>query len=269
MMQARRADARIVRGTVLRYTVSLGRPNGIRVGVHVSWLALFAFVTVTLADGFSDLGTIGAYALAAVGALCLFASVVAHEFGHALAAQRFGVRTSSIVLFLFGGIATLEDEPATPRADAVVALAGPATSLALAAVAGAGLLLIGRLASPAIVEPASLLAAYVALANLALAVFNLMPAFPLDGGRVLRALIWTRTGDRTGATTAASRVGMGFGVLIVAAGVLVCAATHQLAFAWYVLLGAFVLGSGWSNERTQRRRRRIAMSAPLSLTSAA
>jgi Zn-dependent protease len=253
-MQAPQADARIVRRTVLRHTVSLGRLNGIRIGVHASWLVVFAFVTIVIATGFTELTGIVAYAVGAICALGLFASVIAHELGHALAGRRFGVGTSSITLFLLGGIALLEDEPATPRADAVIALAGPLTSLVIALGAGGALLLAGRLDLPArIAEPVTVIAAYFGLANLVMAGFNLLPAYPLDGGRLLRALIWRRTADRARATTLAWRIGMGFGVAIVAASVLVCAATHELVFAWYVLIGAFVLGSGWSNERAFQR----------------
>lgn len=264
-MQAPNADARIVRRTVLRHTVSLGRLNGIRIGVHASWLVVFAFVTIVIATSFTELGGVAAYVVGAVCALGLFASVIAHEMGHALAGRWFGVRTSSITLFLLGGVALLEDEPATPRADAVVALAGPLTSLVIALAAGGALLLTGRLDLPArFVEPVTVLTAYFGLANLVMAGFNLLPAYPLDGGRLLRALIWRRTADRAGATTIASRIGMGFGVAIVAASVLVCAGTHELVFAWYMLIGAFVLGSGWSNERAFRRaaRARLERFAP-------
>lgn len=264
-MQAPNADARIVRRTVLRHTVSLGRLNGISIGVHASWLVVFAFVTTVIATGFTELGGVAAYAIGAVCALGLFASVIAHEMGHALAGRRVGVRTSSITLFLLGGVALLDDEPATPRADAWVAFAGPLTSLVIALAAGGALLLAGRLPlPPRLAEPVTVTAAYFALANLVMAGFNLLPAYPLDGGRLLRAVIWRRIADRTRATAIASRIGMGFGVAIVAASVLVCAATHELVFAWYVLIGAFVLGSGWSNERAFRRaaRARLERFAP-------
>jgi Zn-dependent protease len=238
---------------VARQTLILGRLLDVRVGVHVSWLAVYAFMTVALARGLGMLPQAEAYAFAAVCALALFASVVAHELAHALVARRFGVRTSAITLFLFGGVATLECEPSTPRTDALVALAGPAMSAALAVLGFALLLALDRvLPDGALRDALGLLGTYVVLANGVLAAFNVLPAYPMDGGRVLRALIWRRTGNRDAATNAASRVGIVFALLFVAAGVLVVAATHELVYGWYVVLGAFLLRQGSSQERATR-----------------
>jgi len=238
---------------VTRQTLVLGRLFDIRVGVHVSWLAVYAFMTIALARALGMLPQPEAYAFGAVCALALFASVVAHELAHALVARRFGVRTSAITLFLFGGVATLEDEPSTPRTDALVALAGPAMSAALAVL---GLvLMVGldrALPGGALRDALGLLGTYVVLANGVLAGFNILPAYPMDGGRVLRALIWRRTRNRDAATNAASRVGIAFALLFVAAGVLVVAATHELLYGWYVILGAFLLRQGSSQERATR-----------------
>jgi Zn-dependent protease len=220
---------------VTRQTLILGRLFDIRVGVHVSWLAVYAFMTFALARALGMLPQAEAYAFGAICALALFASVVAHELAHALVARRFGVRTCAITLFLFGGVATLEREPATPRTDALVALAGPAMSAALA-VLGLGLLFALDRALPdgALRDALGLLGTYVVLANGVLAAFNILPAYPMDGGRVLRALIWRRTGNRDAATNAASRVGI------------------DLAYGWYVILGAFLLRQGSSQERATR-----------------
>ncbi|HEV3088906.1 MAG TPA: site-2 protease family protein [Candidatus Elarobacter sp.] len=225
-------------------------------GVHVSWLAVYAFMTVALARGLGMLPQPEAYALGAVCALALFGSVVAHELAHALVARRFGVRTNAITLFLFGGVATLEEEPASPKADALIALAGPALSAALALGGLLPVLAVDRFAAPgALQEAIGLLGTYVVLANAVLAVFNLIPAYPMDGGRVLRALLWHRSRDRDAATNTASRVGIVFALLFVAAGVLVVAATHDLVYGWYAILGAFLLRQGWSQERATRRQR--------------
>ncbi|HEX3466121.1 MAG TPA: site-2 protease family protein [Candidatus Elarobacter sp.] len=237
-----------------RQTFTLGRLFDIRVGVHVSWLAVYAFMTFALARGLGMLAPAEAFAFGAVCALALFASVVAHELAHALVARRFGVRTNAITLFLFGGVATLEREPSSPKADALIALAGPAMSAVLAVLAFALLFALERFTPDGALRGAlGLLGSYVMLANAVLAVFNLIPAYPMDGGRVLRALIWRRTGDHTGATNAASRVGVFFALLFVAAGVFVVAATHDLTYGWYVILGAFLLRQGWSHERLTRR----------------
>ncbi|HEX3551214.1 MAG TPA: M50 family metallopeptidase [Candidatus Elarobacter sp.] len=237
-----------------RQTLVLGRLFDIRVGVHVSWLAVYAFMTIALARALGMLAPAQAYAFAAGCALALFASVVAHEFAHALVARAFGVRTNAITLFLFGGIATLEEEPASPKADALVALAGPAMSALLALAALAMLFVLDR-AMPAggARDAASLMGTYVVLANAVLAAFNVLPAYPMDGGRVLRALLWQRSRDRESATNAASRVGIAFALIFVAAGVFVVAATHDVTYGWYVLLGAFLLRQGASHERASRR----------------
>jgi Zn-dependent protease len=238
---------------VARQTLFLGRLFDIRVGVHVSWLAVYAFMTVALARALGMLPPPEAYAFGAICALALFASVVAHELAHALVARRFGVRTNAITLFLFGGVATLEEEPASPRADALVALAGPAMSAVLAALAFAVLFALDRvLPDGGLRDAIGLLGTYVMLANAVLAVFNIVPAYPMDGGRVLRALLWRRSRDREAATNTASRVGIVFALLFVAAGVLVVAATHDLLYGWYVLLGAFLLRQGASQERASR-----------------
>ena len=238
-----------------RQTLTLGRLFDIRVGVHVSWLAVYAFMTFALARGLGMLTPTEAYAFGAVCALALFASVVAHELAHALVARRFGVRTRAITLFLFGGVATLEREPSSPKADALIALAGPAMSAVLAALAFALLLALDRFAPDgALHDAVGLLGTYVMLANAVLALFNVLPAYPMDGGRVLRALLWHRSRDHEAATNAASRVGMVFALLFVAAGVFVVAATHDLTYGWYVVLGAFLLRQGWSHERATRSR---------------
>ncbi len=236
-----------------RQTLFLGRLFDIRVGVHVSWLAVYAFMTIALARALGMLPPTEAYAFGAVCALALFASVVAHEFAHALVARRFGVRTSAITLFLFGGVATLEREPSSPKADALVALAGPAMSAALALAALVAVAALDRFAPDGLLHDAlGLLGTYVALANAVLAVFNVLPAYPMDGGRVLRAYLWRRSRDRDAATNAASRVGIVFALLFVAAGVFVVAATHELTYGWYILLGAFLLRQGASQERATR-----------------
>jgi Zn-dependent protease len=235
-----------------RQTLTLGHLFDIRVGVHVSWLAVYAFMSIALARGLTALPAGEAYAFGAACALVLFASVVAHEFAHALVARRFGVRTSAITLFLFGGVATLEEEPASPKADALVALAGPALSAALAVVAFALLFAVDRFVPGRIGTALGYLGTYVALANAVLAVFNVIPAYPMDGGRVLRALLWRRWRDRVAATNAAARVGIVFALLLVAVGVFLVAGSHDLVYGWYVILGAFLLRQGVSQERATR-----------------
>lgn len=236
----------------MRQTLTLGRLCDIRVRVHISWIAVYAFVTYVLASGLTMLPRPQAYLVGAACALALFASVVVHELAHALVARRFGVRTDAITLFLFGGVALFDEEPATPRGDALIALAGPALSGLLALVATAGLIVLDRLAAGPRAELPALLIAYLAVANAVLAIFNLIPAYPMDGGRVLRALLWRRSGDLRRATQLAAQVGIGFAGAFIVAGVVVVATTHEPAYAWYAVLGAFLVRQGWVQERAAR-----------------
>lgn len=219
----------------------------------MSWLIVYALMTFALARGLEMLPGAEAYVFGALCALVLFASVVAHEFGHALVARRFGVRTSAITLFLFGGVATLDEEPPTPRAEVCIALAGPALSAVLASLAFAALLAVERLIAGPIGTALGLLTAYLAIANGVLAIFNLIPAYPMDGGRVFRALIWRMRRNRAAATAIAARVAIGFALAFVAAGVLLAFANHTATYGWYAVLGAFLLRQGWSEERASRR----------------
>src|SRR5579872_1658653 len=189
-------------------TYSLGKIFRIRVGLHVSWIVLFLFVVWAIASSLSELRHPLAFGLATVCALLLFTSVVVHEFAHALVARRFGVQTRGITLFIFGGVATLENEPPTPRAEAAIAIAGPLMSGLVALVCYGLMLTVDRIGTGPVAVAFSLTLAYIAVANAVLALFNLVPAFPMDGGRVLRALFWMRTRDQRAATIAAALVGV-------------------------------------------------------------
>lgn len=234
-------------------TYSLGKLFRIRVGFHVSWVLLFAFVTWTIATSLTGLTHVVAATLAASCALLLFASVVVHEFAHALVARYFGVQTRGITLFIFGGIATLESEPPTPRAEAAIALAGPILSGLIALVAYGAMTLADRLGSSPFFAGCSLGFAYLAVSNAVLAVFNLIPAFPMDGGRVLRALVWMRTRDRRAATAAAALVGVTLAVCCAVASLVMLGSTRSWPYAWYATLAAFMAWSGWTHLRAARK----------------
>src|SRR5271154_1279147 len=185
-------------------TLTIGRLFDIRVGVHISWVFVYLFMTLSIADAIGNVWHGMALADGALCALALFASVVAHEFAHALVARRFGVRTRAITLFLFGGVATLEREPPTPRAEFAIALAGPAMSALLAGLAFGAFSTAAALSSGELRENLGMFFAYVTIANGVLAVFNLLPAYPMDGGRVLRAALWQLRGSRDAATMTAA-----------------------------------------------------------------
>ncbi len=177
-----------------------------------------------------------------VGALGLFVCVLAHEMSHSVVARRNGIPVEGITLFIFGGVASLRDEAPTPEVELKVAAAGPLMSVAIAAVCWVGYaLMVGR--GP---EQASALLFYFAFVNSLLVGFNLVPGFPLDGGRVLRAILWKTTGSLQRATSVAAKVGRGFGAVLIAFGVfqalLVWTTTGQLSLGplWLVFIGLFL-----------------------------
>jgi Zn-dependent protease len=181
--------------------------------------------------------------MGAAGALGLFVSIIFHEFCHSLVARKFGMAMKGITLFIFGGVAEMEEEPPNARTEALMALAGPLSSYALAVVAYA-LSLAGAAAGwpPQVTAVTS----YLALINVLLATFNLIPAFPLDGGRVLRAALWGWKGNLRAATRVASRVGSVFGFGLIALGLLELIAGNVIGGVWWFLIGLFLQGSARS-----------------------
>src|SRR5579872_4341053 len=233
-------------------TYSLGKIFRIRVGLHVSWIVLFLFVVWAIASSLSELRHPLAFGLATVCALLLFTSVVVHEFAHALVARRFGVQTQGITLFIFGGVATLENEPPTPRAELAIALAGPLQSGLLALACYGITVLFDRHGTGPVANSMSLAFAYVSVANAVLAIFNLVPAFPMDGGRVLRALFWMRTRDQRAATIGAALVGVTLALCSSIACLVMLGSTHAWPYAWYAILAGFIAWSGWTHLRAAR-----------------
>ena len=211
-------------------SLPLLRVFGIRVGVNYSWFLVLFVVIFVLWDSLSntlDAGSTTVYLVAVVAAAAFFASIVLHEMGHALAARREGIDVAGIDLFLFGGVMRMNGEPRSPGAEFRVAVAGPlVTLLIMAAAAGAAILLAGvdsfwdaaSLSASADATPAEVVVSLLVSMNLVLLVFNLVPAFPLDGGRIARAAAWKLTGDRHRATRFAARIGIGFGWLLMALG---------------------------------------------------
>lgn len=228
--------------------------NNFEIRVDPSWLIIAGLVTWSLSQGyFPDVlpGRAGSVYLvmAVVAMLGLFASLLLHELAHSVVARRLGVPIKTITLFLFGGVAELEAEPKSARTEFWIAIAGPVMSAGL----GVGfwtLSLIVAFGGAAAASVAVL--SYLALVNIVLALFNLVPAFPLDGGRILRAYLWHRTGDALAATKAASQSGAFFGYLLMALGVLALFQGNVLAGIWYMLIGAFVLVAARSSYAMQR-----------------
>lgn len=225
--------------------IRLFRVAGIEIAADLSWFLVLALVTwqlrrffPTAEGGAPGLSVPTYWAMGLVAALLLFASIVLHELGHALTARRLGVPIRGITLFLFGGVAEMADEPPTAKAELLVAVAGPIVSVAL----GAGFLgLAGAVTVAGGPAPVVAVAAVLGVVNLALVAFNMIPAFPLDGGRVLRSLLWHWKGDLRWATRVSSRTGNVLGLALIAFGVVTALVTGDLVGGlWLALIGMFV-----------------------------
>jgi Zn-dependent protease/CBS domain-containing protein len=228
--------------------IRIGRFFGIDVHVHPSWFLVLAFFASMLATGFfprmyPSWSPLSTWSIALVAALLLFASVLAHEFGHSLVARRQGIPVRGITLFFLGGVAQLGREPDTPGHEAGMAVAGPLVSAAIGALTLAGAALIPG--------PQQLVAVltFLGLANLTLLAFNLLPGFPMDGGRVLRALLWRLTHDVVRATRWAVLVGELFAVGFVALGVAEIFFASSLGGIWLILIGWLLIGAARATWR--------------------
>ncbi|MBX3491456.1 MAG: site-2 protease family protein [Parvibaculum sp.] len=245
--------------------IRLFRLAGFNVNLDVSWIFIALLISWTLATGYfptfyPDLDATTYWSMGIVGAMGLFLSIVLHELSHSIVARRFDIPISGITLFIFGGVAQLEKEPPTPRAEFMMAIAGPIASYVLAA----GFYLIGAAALAAgLPETVSGVARYLALINLILATFNMVPAFPLDGGRVYRAWLWGRTGDMNEATRRASRVGQAFGLALIALGVFSLFSGNLIAGIWWGLIGLF-LNTASRASYTQLQTHQLLKAEPVS-----
>jgi Zn-dependent protease/predicted transcriptional regulator len=234
------------RTAVLPGSLVVGRIAGIQIAIHISWLIIVALLTASLATTiFPQTArghTPGVYWLFGLGAtLLLFASVLLHELGHALVARARGLPVSSITLFLFGGVSNLEQEPRSPGEEFAVAVIGPVISL----VVGGMILALAPLASQSDLLWHSLLV-YLGATNVALGIFNLLPGFPLDGGRVLRATLWKITGNLQTATRWAARVGQGVAFVLILVGVWQFFLGNLLTGIWTGFVGWFMLTAAQS-----------------------
>ena len=230
-------------------SIQLARVFGIRVGVEPSWfLILFLLIwllTGDYADQFPGDGT-KAFGLAVLSALLFFGSIVLHELGHAVVAIRNGIKIEGIDLWLFGGVAKLSRDTKSAGEEFRVAAAGPLVTL-LIAVAGYGALALTSSGSdsvsfdPQAREETAAVLGYLTYINIALLVFNLLPAFPLDGGRIARAIAWKVTGNRGTATRFAARVGRVISYLMIGLGVYLAIAQNQVfTGVWLAVIGMFI-----------------------------
>jgi Zn-dependent protease len=223
-------------------SIELVRVFGFPVRVHASWLIIFFLLAWSLATGWfpaqhAGLTTVTYWAMGLVGSLGLFVSILLHELSHSVVAQRFGLPIRGITLFLFGGVAQMSDEPSSPRQELLIAIAGPLASVVIASVCW-GLTGAGQAAG----WPVSITAVtgYLAFLNVILVAFNLLPAFPLDGGRVFRAILWAWKGSLREATRIAAAWGTGFGTALIALGILSVLGGSLLSGVWFALIGVFL-----------------------------
>ncbi len=242
----------------MNQTIRLGRIRGVPIGVNWSVLVVFGLITWELAA--IELppygpGSHAAYWVAAlIASVLFFASLLAHELSHAVVARRNGIGVHSITLWLFGGVAQLEGDALTPGADFRIAAVGPMTSLVLA---GAFALLEVLAVSAGVRGLALGVPAWLGWINLLLALFNLIPAAPLDGGRILRAALWAMNHDHDRSAVMAARAGRAFGYFLMAVGVLLVFTPYGLFGIWPIGLGWFLVSAARAEERWARERMEV------------
>ncbi len=233
----------------MKGSLRMGRIAGIEIGIHYTWLLAFVLISLSLAQGFFPQAypgwNPGTYWITGIlAALLLFVSVLLHELAHSLVAQARGLPVQSITLFIFGGVSNIGEEAEKPSVEFIIAIVGPFTSLALAGIFWGALQAIGR--------PESALAAmlyYLFLINALLAAFNILPGFPLDGGRVLRSILWSTTGSLTKATNIAATVGRLFGWSLIAFGVFRLLTGDFLGGLWIAFIGWFLSSAADASRR--------------------
>ena len=230
-----------------RFTIF--RLLGVDVKIHISWAIIALLIAWSLATGFfpsyyPNLSPAIHWWMGVGGALGLFVSIVIHELAHAVVAKKYGIRIRGITLFIFGGVAEMEEEPASAGAELRMAIAGPITSMVL----GTGFYVLS-VAGKELLWPVLLTGVfyYLGWINWILALFNLVPAFPLDGGRVLRAYLWSRYGSLRKATRTASNIGSAFGTWMIVLGGFVVLRGNFIAGMWWFLIGLFLRGASQSS----------------------
>ena len=240
----------------------IGRALGIPIHVHASWFAVFFFVTWSLATGYlpetlPGLSAPRYWGMGGFAALLLFLSVLLHELGHSYVALRYQIPISRITLFIFGGMAHMGKEPPSPRAEFLIAIAGPLVSLILGAGCLGGAMAVESLFAGYGIQGLAVLGSLLGMVNVQLGLFNLIPGFPLDGGRVLRAGLWAWNKDFHRATSQAALVGIGFGVALGLIGAVSIVGAWSGALGdslattggWLIFLGAFIFSAALKSRR--------------------
>ena len=226
--------------------VPVARILGFEIRVHVSWAIILAVIGVTaatqVAQRFPEIGNAGSWVVGAVIAAAFLLSALAHELGHAIAARRIGLPGGPIIVYFFGAAAPSRLETARPRDEVVIAAAGPLVSLAVGAIFVA-MSLVGDLAGGGAVQGIGRVAFAIGALNLLLGGFNLLPAFPLDGGRIVRGLAWARTGDPARALRIAASAGRYLGILLATAGIIGIFAVDSVDGLMLAIAGWFLISN--------------------------
>ncbi len=222
--------------------ISLFRILGFEVKIDVSWIVLAALIIWSLASGlfpayYKDLPSAAYWWMGVAGAVGLFLSIIVHELTHSLVARYYGIPMKEITLFIFGGVAHMEDDPPSPKAEFMMAIVGPLSSC-LMGILVLSLYALGKNSG----WPVTVIGVlnYLIWLNIILAVFNLVPAFPLDGGRVLRSALWSWKKDIRWATSFAARIGSGFGILLIIMGIFYIVKGNFVSGLWWFLIGMFL-----------------------------
>jgi Zn-dependent protease/CBS domain-containing protein len=225
--------------------IKLFKIFGFEVGIDWSWIILAILITWSLSVGlfpfhYKNLSTETYWLMGIVGALGLFFSIIFHEMWHSLVARKYGMPMKGITLFIFGGVAEMGEEPPNPKAEFMMAIVGPISSIAIGIVFY-GIYFLGRQNRWA--EPINGVVQYLAYINGLLALFNLVPAFPLDGGRVLRSILWGLKKNLRWATRISSNIGSGFGILLIVLGAIQFLRGDFIGGMWWFVIGMFLRGT--------------------------
>jgi Zn-dependent protease/predicted transcriptional regulator len=234
---------------MLKNSIRIARIGGISINIHVSWILIFILVTWTLAVGYfpqyyPHWSPVLSWGIGVITSILFFVSVLVHELAHSFVARARGLPVHDITLFIFGGVSQLEDEPETAVTEFIMALVGPLTSIILGVCFG-----VVGLAASGVNEPLAAIGKYLGWINIWLGVFNLIPGFPLDGGRVLRSILWQASGKLERATRWASLVGQAVAYLFILAGIWWIFTGDWVGGLWIAFIGWFLDNAASSSYR--------------------
>ena len=248
----------------MRAQIRLGRLFGIEIGLHYSWFIIAFLITLSLSGHFRFTNPYWTsnevWVSAILTGVLFFTAIIIHEMAHALVARSRGIPVRSITLFALGGVASIEKESTEPKTEFWVGLVGPLASVAVGLICLGLAWVIGWQPAAAFTTPAQAVLSWLGYINISLAVFNMIPGFPLDGGRVLRSILWWTTGDAARATRMSARVGQGVALIFIFIGIARFFGGAGLGGIWLVLIGGFLLnaaGASYQNVEVTERLRGI------------